>query len=432
MHVSRFIFPVESFDREFDAKLLLALHLLSNSRPIEVLLGYDKHITEILPLITDPSVLLDKSCSNIMYSSRFLPVLKHKGCVTVSDEEGVNNISNNFDGLITRFDPRAARDIHLYFTWGELDKKLALKAGISKDKVKITGNPRISLLCPEGRKFYQDFSDGLRRVFGDFYLVNENFCIETYDPTYQPPFRPYLSKKDMQILHDNRQARRNASALERNKFMQLFLDIVNRNPATPFVVRPHPMSDPVCWYNMFGKHRNVTIIYHGPVEPWLYACKSLISCGCTTALQAALLEVPVYHYSGSSKGYSNSLAAKVGTSLFNFNPEFINLDKAQLDLSYARSVMQSATSPSKVISDHLLSLSSQISNSELLTSDFISDLRSRLNFHTPVEPKWRPHSLSCHKIEKQIRRLRSSFNLNLQSLRLSKVSSGVLSLSNVN
>jgi hypothetical protein len=214
--------------------------------------------------------------------------------------------------------------------------------------------------------------------------------------------------------------------------MQLFLDIVNQNPATPFVVRPHPMSDPVCWYNMFGKHRNVTIIYHGPVEPWLYACKSLISCGCTTALQAALIEVPVYHYSGSSKGYSNSLAANVGTSLSNFNPDYINHRNINSDLNYARSVMQSVTSPCKVISDHLLNLSTQISVSKIFTSDLISDLRSRTNFKIPQEPKWRPHSLSLSTVENQIKRLCLSYSINLPSLRLSKVSSGVLCLSNVN
>ena len=63
MDFRRYILPIESFDREFDAKLLLALHLLSKNKSLtEVVVGFDKAITQILNSLKGPSILLDKSC----------------------------------------------------------------------------------------------------------------------------------------------------------------------------------------------------------------------------------------------------------------------------------------------------------------------------------------------------------------------------------
>ena len=173
MSISRFFLPVESYDREFDAKLLLGLHLLSRNDDLtEVIVGFDKAITQILNVVSGPSILLDKSCSDIMYQSRFKPILREGGAVSVCDEEGVNNITNNFDGLITRFDPIAVKSLSHYYTWGKLDTKLADAANISPSKIKITGNPRLDLLKSGGRKFYNNVSSSLRSYFGYFYLFN--------------------------------------------------------------------------------------------------------------------------------------------------------------------------------------------------------------------------------------------------------------------
>ena len=145
MSIHRYILPVESYDREFDAKLLLGLNLLrSKNKPSEVIVGFDKAITQILKHLKGSSILLDKSCSDIMFEGRFKPVLREGGAVTVCDEEGVNNITNNYDGLVTRFDPNAVKYLGRYYTWGELDKQLARSANISESKIKDR-NPRLDL-----------------------------------------------------------------------------------------------------------------------------------------------------------------------------------------------------------------------------------------------------------------------------------------------
>ena len=434
MSIYRYFLPVESYDREFDAKLLLALHLLSrNDKLIEVIVGFDKAITQILNAVKGPSILLDKSCSDIMYQSRFKPVLRQGGAISVCDEEGVNNITNNFDGLITRFDPLAVKTLSHYYTWGELDTDLARSANISDSKIKITGNPRLDLLKSEGKKFYSSLSSGLRSYFGDFYLFNENFCTETYLQDYKPPTRSYLSDDEMRKLNDTRARKRSAASLERNSFLELFQNLVTGNKDKYFIIRPHPMSDPTFWLLNFAKSRNVSVIYRDPAEPWLFACKGLISCGCTTALQAALANVPVYHYSNSTDSYSNSLASNVGlklTASTDFSNAYLNLDK---DYQYASSVMQFSQPSCGLIANHMSTLAEGIPSLSATSEDFVLNLKdSSHRLAQPYEPKWREYDLSISIITTKIKSLLSSFNLNLSSLKVRKASSGVFYLSNAN
>ena len=432
MSVVRFILPVESYDREFDAKLLLSLFLLSNNNvKSEVVVGYDKAITQILSVLKGPSILLDKSCSDLMYQNRFKPVLRQGGAVTVCDEEGVNNITNNFDGLITRFDPNAVNDISHYYTWGNLDIQLAKSANIPSSKIKVTGNPRLDLLKSQGKSFYRPQSSALRSYFGEFYLFNENFCIETYIKSYKPPTRSYLSKSEMQKLNETRDKKRQAAAAERDSFFKTFKYIVDSNKDKYFIVRPHPMSDPTFWHLKLAKSRNVSIIYRDSAEPWLLACKALISCGCKTALQAALANVPVYHFSDSTESYSNSLAAKVGSEFSNSTDLTAPYSHLSRDFKYTSSILQFNYLSSQLISSHMHSLSSTLPPLPLTSLEFLSNIKRSVITATPFEPKWREYDLSLDLIRDKIKSLISSFNISIPPFQLKKISSGVFYLSNV-
>lgn len=433
MSIYRYILPVESYDREFDAKLLLSLNLLrSKNKPSEVIVGFDKAITQILKYLKGPSVLLDKSCSDIMFQGRFKPVLSQGGAVSVCDEEGVNNITNNFDGLVTRFDPNAVKYLSRYYTWGELDKKLARSANISDSKIKMTGNPRLDLLKENGKNFYHNLSSGLRSYFGDFYLFNENFCIETYLQDYKPPMRTYLPKDEMKKLNETRDRKRAAASLERDSFVTLFEHLVSKNKDKYFIVRPHPMSDPTFWHLKFAKSRNVSVIYRDPAEPWLFACKALISCGCTTALQAALANVPVYHFSDSTDSYSNSLASNVGIKLSASTDLSLPYTSLASDFQYVSSVLQFSQSSCELISNDMHELASEISSLSSTTEQLLLNLSNSSITASLYEPKWREYDLSMSFITSKITALLNSFKLTIPSLRVRKISSGVFYLSNAN
>ena len=316
-----YFLPVEVEHRELDAKLLLTLKILARDKKAEVVIGYDKHITSILRERKDPSVLLDKSCSNIMFEARIRPVINTGGKVSVCDEEGINNITNNFQALSNRFDPRAVESIHKFFAWGDLDRKLAYKVGINTHKITIAGNPRIDLLRSPGRDFYLSKIESLQHIFGDFILINDNFVIEHFDPHYLPPIRSHLPMIEQKKMLEERNLKKLAASSERSSLVSAIKDLSVKHSAYNFIVRPHPMSDPSYWMNAFSKFRNVFVIYKESIEPWLFACRALVSCGCTTALQAALIKKPIYHFSSTDQGYSNSLSSNLGIAIGN-NTQF--------------------------------------------------------------------------------------------------------------
>lgn len=82
--------PVEIYNREFDAKLLLATRLAADYNKT-ILIGYDKHFIGLSRLI-QKGILLDKSCSSIVHAGRIKNVKEKKGKVIISDEEGFNNL----------------------------------------------------------------------------------------------------------------------------------------------------------------------------------------------------------------------------------------------------------------------------------------------------------------------------------------------------
>ena len=137
----RFFIPIEVYDRGFDAKLLIALRLLAEKGfHTEVIFGFDKNITSIIRKTNLNGVLLDKSCSDIMYYSRIEPLLNKGGRVCVGDEEGVNNLKDNFKTLSTRFAPESVKGIHRFMAWGKLDQQLALSVGIDSSKIDMTNS----------------------------------------------------------------------------------------------------------------------------------------------------------------------------------------------------------------------------------------------------------------------------------------------------
>ena len=113
-----------------------------------------------------------------MYRSRISFATIPGGRILISDEEGINNIPNNYQHFLSRFDPNSINAINRYLAWGNIDKQLALKAGIMKKKIQIVGNARLDLLNDQGKRFYSRKTKAIKEIFGDFYLINDNFGVE--------------------------------------------------------------------------------------------------------------------------------------------------------------------------------------------------------------------------------------------------------------
>jgi len=75
-------------------------------------------------------------------------------------------------------------------------------------------------------------------------------------------------------------------------------------PEHTIVVRPHPAEDHAAWKEAAGDHTNVRVVSEKSVIPWLIACGALVHNGCTTAVEAAVLDRPAIAFRPvSHKGF---------------------------------------------------------------------------------------------------------------------------------
>ena len=284
------LLPCEVYHREFDAKLILSAFLAGRFH-IPSVIGYDKHFNALIPNLP-PAILLDKSCSSIMWNSRILPALDRGGRVFISDEEGFNNlVPSEKLSAYNRVDREASRNISRFFCWGNHD--FDFFSGIPElfPKLSIVGNCRSDLLRRTGRLFYKGLVDGLSEAFDDFVLCTDNFCVEHRDGVYVPP--NYNTTPELnQLARDEFEARHQDQKRLRDFFARTIFESALALPSKQFVLRPHPCADPRWWTNKFWQLRNVHVISHHNVDPWLHAASCLVSIGCTTAIQSIITGTP--------------------------------------------------------------------------------------------------------------------------------------------
>lgn len=336
------ILPVEIYHREFDAKLWLAVQLAQVNKHI-VVFGYDKHLTPLLSYL--PSCcILDKSCSTLMWRSRISPVISNGGTALISDEEGFNNLETLPSIYLTRVDLEALQSISRYYCWGSVDQSFYSQIPGFMKKAIIAGNLRSDLLSETGHQFYSEHISALKSLYGDFVLCSDNFAVEHRqgDNYVIPKFNVTSKQNELNsrlfeesvLLASNR----------RNAYAEVLHALLRKFPTTQFVLRPHPISDPRWWLNEFWQYRNFHLSYHHSIEPWLHACKAMISFGCTTSVQAIIANKPVIEFSppdveditkfGKARGFShlftphivsntNEAATALASILANKIPNFI-------------------------------------------------------------------------------------------------------------
>jgi surface carbohydrate biosynthesis protein len=79
----------------------------------------------------------------------------------------------------------------------------------------------------------------------------------------------------------------------RNLFEMFCKDLpkfARENPDLKFVVRPHPGENMGVWKEAFRENANVNVIREGASIPWLMAAKAIIHNGCTTAVEAGIID----------------------------------------------------------------------------------------------------------------------------------------------
>lgn len=279
------IIPAENQIREFDAKLLLGCVAAERGHPVVVGSRTEMH-WHIASLPRGVYIAKDFRGS----SRRMFRILQDLGNDIVAwDEEGIVHASDE-RYYKHRVAPDLFDQVRLFLAWGPNNARtLRAYPGYKGTSVEVTGNPRVDMMRPELRGFFDAEVAALRARFGDgFILVNTNFGrINHIQPSLMAPGGSAAPKDDYW---------RASNAYFRGIFESmrgLLPRLAAAFPDRSIVLRPHPSEAHAPWIEAAAGHRNVHVVFEGGVLPWLIASSVLVHNGCTTGIEAAALDHPV-------------------------------------------------------------------------------------------------------------------------------------------
>jgi surface carbohydrate biosynthesis protein len=294
------IIPVESQVRELDAKVLLACAAAERGFP--VVLG-SRAFVHLGAAAIPRGVYMAKSMRSL--SERMFTVLRQLGHEIVAwDEEALVRFPTE-DYYRRRLSPKAVGLVSHLFAWGKDDAEILRKfPAYPGVPIHVTGNPRIDLLRPDVRGYFDEEVADIRRRFGEFVLINTNFGfvnafasrLNLLQKSKIPGGTPVGGENTLGMTPE---FARGLAAHKQALFMcfrELVPVLAEALPDHTIVVRPHPAEGHEVWRDAACGSENVRVVNEKSVIPWLIATKALVHNGCTTAVEAAVLGTPTVAY----------------------------------------------------------------------------------------------------------------------------------------
>jgi len=295
------IIPVENQVRELDPKLLLAC--VAALRGFASYIGSHREID--FRIASFPrSIYLCKSMT-ARNLNMFYIIHKCGHEIVTWDEEALVHLPPD-TYFSRRLSPKAIRYVSHLFAWGEDNAELwrqydALPDGMP---IHVTGNPRSDMLRPDLHPFYEEEVAKLRDKFGNFILVNTNFnhvnayfpAQNLFRPVKNPAEVPKFGKAAVGMSRDYAEGLRDHKQSIFEAFQQLIYELDKAFPQYTIIVRPHPTESQQIYQEIARRCTNVQVTNEGNVVPWLLATKAVIHNGCTTGVEAYIMQVPAISY----------------------------------------------------------------------------------------------------------------------------------------
>ena len=289
---STLMIPVENQVRELDGKTLLACAAAERGFP--VVLG-SRNFVHFAADSMPRGVYLAKSMRNL--SIKMFEILRDLGHDIVAWDEEAHIRMSDEQFYRRRLSPRTMCHLAHLIAWGPDDARAFRNyPAYNGCPIHITGNPRGDMTRAELRAYHQPVVDKIHERFGELVLVNTNFGTVNH-------FLSILDE-EKQVAKANEGAATSAFALGRIRhkramfehFQQMLPALCEAVPGCTVVVRPHPTENHAPWLAVASRCPNLEVASDGSVLPWLIAARTLVSNGCTTALEAALLGTPAITY----------------------------------------------------------------------------------------------------------------------------------------
>jgi surface carbohydrate biosynthesis protein len=202
-------------------------------------------------------------------------------------------------------------------------------------KVVSVGTPRVDLLRSELRGLYEREASQLRERFGRFILMPSNFAavinVRGDNYTIQQMWRHgYIKDKneEQEFLDGLEHERSNLTG-----FVNVFKRIRAEFPEHALVVRPHPIDRHEFWHEAAKSIDNVHVVYEGSITPWLQAADAIFHCGCSTGMEARVMErCSVAYHPDFDKRFDNLPSTEIGPVVYD-EDSLISFIRAAIDNS---------------------------------------------------------------------------------------------------
>ena len=311
----RLILPVEVFNREFDAKVLLAC--FAAERGFSVIVGSKREIhLKIDTLPQSIYLAINLSDRNIVIDT-LLNQLGHT--IAGGDEESIVYSSPEVY-VKEKLGPEVFKKPKIFLAWGPENRHIwETHSNYQGAPIHITGNPRIDLLRPELRPFWEIQTQNLRKQYGRFILINSNYDrINNHRPGKGEDQQilkaaetdpSSVSKEDLALATYHRDLFQN--------FQKMASTIAHSYPDHTIVIRPHPSESKEAWVEATADCSNVRVVFEGNIVPWLLAAQVVIHNSCTTGLESYILGTPVVAYRPlTSEQFDRSLPNSLSQQAF--------------------------------------------------------------------------------------------------------------------
>jgi surface carbohydrate biosynthesis protein len=290
--VSTLIIPVETQVREMDAKILLSC--VAAERGFPVIIGSRAFVHYQIASFPR-GIYLAKSLRTL--SMRMFNILRQLGHEIIAwDEEGLLRWPDP-EYYRQRLSPITIGQISHLLAWGPDNARVFRDyPGYKGTPIHITGNPRIDLMRPELREYYHSQVTALRERYGDFVLVNTNFgLVNHFYPELGYLKKAVESKVTGTVNPYDAGKGRHKLALF-HYFQEMLPKLCAAVPGRTVVLRPHPSENQAVWHAIAERCPNLRVINEGSVTPWVMAARAVIANGCTTLIEAAVLDTPAVAY----------------------------------------------------------------------------------------------------------------------------------------
>ncbi|WP_394892253.1 surface carbohydrate biosynthesis protein [Mesorhizobium sp. AaZ16] len=286
--------PVELSVRELDAKLLLAGVLADSGWG--VLIGQEAQVRSAR--LPGPSVHYDKSIAPGM-TKALTTALGDGSIFTANCEEGLVYLdAPTYVRRKISADNLAA--CSTFFCWGEHQADdLVATFGLDHARLILSGNPRVDLLRPEMRSFYEPSAKSIRERHGQFILFNTKFG----------RFNPFIGREKFYemakgswglIRTEEEDAKfRNSVRHQEETFehtIRLIDTVAASRPDIAVIVRPHPSENWSTYLHRFGSSRGISVATAGSAVEWIAAASAMVHSDCTTGVEAFVLDRPSICY----------------------------------------------------------------------------------------------------------------------------------------